>query len=353
MTPSAVESIHGAILGCAVGDALGLPYEGLSARRGARLWGEPTRHRFLGSWGMVSDDTEHTCLLAEALCLAPNDTEQLTREFAARLRWWLLGAPAGIGLATLQAILKLWCGYSPMRSGVYSAGNGPAMRSALLGAACESLEQLREFVLATTRITHTDPKAFEGALAVALAAHSARRGQTDPRIYAQEYANLSRLGADTEFATLLDQVLASVQQQEPTASFAQRIGCSSGVSGYVLRTVPVALHVWWSSPRDYALAVPAVIRCGGDTDTTAAIVGGIIGAGVGPQGIPTAWREKLAEWPRTGAWMAELAASVAAAQATGQPQRPPRILPGTIILRNSLFLTLVLGHLIRRGLPPY
>ena len=62
------DAVGGAILGCAVGDALGLPYENLSRRRGVRLLGEPDRHRFLFGRGMVSDDTEHTCMVAQALC---------------------------------------------------------------------------------------------------------------------------------------------------------------------------------------------------------------------------------------------------------------------------------------------
>jgi hypothetical protein len=52
----------------------------------------------------------------------------------ARLRGWLLSLPAGIGFATLRAILKLWLGFPLNRSGVYSAGNGPAMRVAVIGA---------------------------------------------------------------------------------------------------------------------------------------------------------------------------------------------------------------------------
>jgi ADP-ribosylglycohydrolase len=129
------EAIAGCILGCAVGDAIGLPYEGLSRRRGVRLIGEPTRHRFLPGRGMVSDDTEHTCMAGQALCECPADPDAFARAFARRLRWWLLGGPAGIGSATLRATIKLWAGFSPANSGVFSAGNGPAMRSAVLGAA--------------------------------------------------------------------------------------------------------------------------------------------------------------------------------------------------------------------------
>lgn len=44
-----------------------------------------------------------------------------------------LGLPAGIGLTTLKGIGKMWLGVKPTRSGVFSAGNGPAMRSSILG----------------------------------------------------------------------------------------------------------------------------------------------------------------------------------------------------------------------------
>lgn len=60
-------AILGCLIGTAVGDALGLPYEGISPRRAVKLLGPPTRFRFLFGRGMVSDDTEHTVLVAEAL----------------------------------------------------------------------------------------------------------------------------------------------------------------------------------------------------------------------------------------------------------------------------------------------
>ena len=73
------DAIAGAILGCAVGDAVGLPYEGLSRRRGVRLLGTPDRHRFVFGHGMVSDDTEHSCMVAQALCASPTDADEFAR----------------------------------------------------------------------------------------------------------------------------------------------------------------------------------------------------------------------------------------------------------------------------------
>jgi hypothetical protein len=72
------------------------------------------------------------CLTASALLLAGGDVDAFGRLLAASLRWWLAGLPAGIGFATLRAFLKSCVGFPPHRSGVHSAGNGPAMRSAII-----------------------------------------------------------------------------------------------------------------------------------------------------------------------------------------------------------------------------
>ncbi len=169
------DAIVGSILGTAVGDAIGLPYEGLSRRRAARMLGEPDRQRFFFRRGMVSDDTEHTCMVAQSLIASAGDLDEFTNRLARQLRLWLLGLPAGVGLATLRATVKLCLGFSPRRSGVVSAGNGPAMRSRQQsGAAIDDPDELKALVRASTRITHTDPKAEYGALAVAIAARFAR-----------------------------------------------------------------------------------------------------------------------------------------------------------------------------------
>ena len=162
------DRLAGILLGTAVGDALGLPAEGLSPRRRRRLMPGPWRHRLLFGHGMVSDDTEHTLFVAQSLLRYPADTDAFQRRLAWHLRWWFAGLPAGIGMATARACVKLWLGFPPSRSGVFSAGNGPAMRSAVIGGYFhDQPEMLRRFVLASTQLTHTDPKAAVGAEAVA------------------------------------------------------------------------------------------------------------------------------------------------------------------------------------------
>src|SRR5688572_2419454 len=353
-------AITGCLLGTAVGDAMGLALEGLSRRRQVRLFPELAGYHLLPfGKGMCSDDTEHTCMLAQSLIrVAGLDADEAARRFAAgfgwRLRFWMLGLPAGIGLATLRAILKLWIGFPPRYSGVFSAGNGPAMRVALIGV-CHGDDppRMRALVRAATRITHTDPKAEHGALAVALAAHLAANGAAlAPADYARRLREL--LGNDgAELCGLVDHVARSVASNETAADFTARNGGTEGVSGYILHTVPAALHVWLACPDDYRRAVTTTIRLGGDSDTAAAIVGALVGARVGKEGIPAEWLRDLWEWPRSGAWIERLAARLAhhARDRTNGAALPLNALG--LALRNVLFIPLVLLHGFRRLLPPY
>jgi ADP-ribosylglycohydrolase len=343
--------IVGCILGTAVGDAIGLPYEGLSRRRAAKLFGQPERHRFFFGRGMVSDDSEHTCMVAQALIASGGDVDSFRQHLGWRFRLWLLGIPAGIGMATLRSILRLWIGFGPHKSGVFSAGNGPAIRAAILGAAIDDPQLLRELVHASTRITHTDPKAENGAFAVALAAQLARQQATADYFLDQLK---SSLGADgDELSSLIADAVNSAKDGQPTDSFADSLGLSKGVSGYVYHSVPVAIHASFVHQHDFRSAVTAVIQCGGDTDSTGAIVGGIIGTAVGKNGIPTEWLDRLLEWPRTVSWMERLGVQVDSSISSDAKDRPIALPLWSLLPRNLFFLVVVLYHGFRRLFPPY
>ena len=355
-------ALRGCLVGTAVGDALGLPAEGLSPQRQARLFGTIDRHRFVLGRGMVSDDTEHTLMVAQAITVSAGEPEAFARALAHQMRIWFAMIPAGVGLATLRACLKLSVGVPPTRSGVFSAGNGPAMRAALLGVCFgDDPARLRALVRASSRMTHTDPRAEQGALAVALAAHLAASGTLDTLTFSSRWHDLT---ADTEGGIdgeLQHGVAAACQSategnMQDTPAFAASLGLANGVSGYVCHTVPVALHAALRHPADFRAAIAGAIACGGDTDSVAAIVGGIVGAGVGTAGIPAAWRDGLAEWPRSIRWMEELAEKRRHGgripQQIARRKRSLSCLPA-VALRNLFFLAVVLFHGARRLLPPY
>jgi ADP-ribosylglycohydrolase len=345
--------IVGCILGTAVGDAIGLPYEGLSRCRAAKLFGQPDRHRLLFGRGMVSDDTEQTCMVAQSLVASGGDIDSFRRHLGWRFRFWLLGLPAGMGMATLRATLRLWIGFGPRKSGVFSAGNGPAIRAAVLGAAIDDPQSLRELVHASTRITHTDPKAEYGAFAVALAAQLARQNETIPAAHFVDQLQ-SSLGCDgNELSSLVADAADFANNGQSTESFADFLGLSKGVSGYVYHSVPVVIHAWLLHQNDFRSAVTSVIRCGGDTDSIGAMVGGIVGTAVGKNGIPSEWLDHLLEWPRSISWMQRLSVQLDSSIHSDAKDRPITLPVFGLLLRNLFFLLVVLYHGFRRLFPPY
>ena len=343
----------GSLLGSAVGDAIGLPYEGLSPRRAAALLGPPTRHRLLFGRGMVSDDAEHACMAAVALARSGGDPDRFSRHLARQLRWWIASLPAGTGMATARAAIRLWMGMPPTRSGVWSAGNGPAMRAPILGAAVADLDLLRRLVVASSVLTHTDPRATEGALVVAAAARIASTVPSPTPSDLESALKAWRIPADQQFASLLDAAMTSVASAEPTAEFAARSGMQRGVSGFIVHTVPVSIHAWLSSPTDLRRVIMSCVACGGDADTTAAIAAGIAGSTVGPAGVPSDWLSSLWASPRHVAWMTAVAAAAWSAANARSPSPVPRLAWPLIPIRNLALLATVLAHGFRRLAPPY
>lgn len=343
--PTTQERITGLLLGGAVGDALGLPAEGMSAERIARWWPGELKHRFVFGCGMMSDDTEHAAMTAQALIIAAGDVAKFRRCLAWKLRWWFVGLPAGVGLATARACLRLWLGLAPQRTGVHSAGNGPAMRSAILGAVFADNEtKRREFVLASTRMTHTDSRAATAALALAEAAAAVVRGETSEQLH----PILTALSDDNEWLRLCDLLAGGLRSGQSVRQFAQTLGLKSAVTGYAFHTVLVALFAWLRHRGDFRETIQSVIRCGGDTDTTAAIAGALAGCDVGREGIPAKWLNDLKDWPRSTIWLQRVADRLAS-----KGQKPVTLFWPGLIPRNLVFLAIVLVHALRRMFPPY
>ena len=344
-------ALAGCLMGTAVGDALGLPMEGVSARRQRRLFTGPLRPRLIGGRAMVSDDTEHTLMVAQALLEAPADAELFATVLARKLRWWLISLPAGVGFATLRAILKLWLGVSPKRSGVYSAGNGPAMRSAILGVYFQDApDSRRRYIAASARLTHCDPRAEIAAQAVGETAARLGSGYLDLGEWVASLRSLSELA---EWRELVAKIEIALKSSQDTAAFAATIGAAAAVSGYAFRSVTIALYAAVRNQTNLRGALQEAIACGGDTDTVAAIAGGLVGTAVGEEGIPPEWRSRICDWPRSMRLLSRVAARLSEQRAEGRPLGAVHYCWPAVPLRNLAFLTVVVGHGFRRLLPPY
>ncbi len=356
MAISIEDRIKGLMTGTAVGDALGLPGEGISKRRIRKLFKGRWRHRFVLGRGMISDDTEHTLFTAQCLLKHSSSPEKFGKRLAWCLRLWFLCLPAGIGLATVRGIIKLWMGFPPEKSGVFSAGNGPAMRVAPIGAFFSSSpEDLDRFVKVSTTITHTDPKALTGSLAVARLTAWIINENMEQRPDRDDFIQFLR-GIDEndpEWKDLINEILSGIENNLSVEQFAAELGLEKGITGYMYHTVPVVLFAWYTHFGDYEKSLASILDCGGDTDTTGAIVGALSGAVTGDSGIPDDWICGLKEWPRSIMVVRRAGEMLARKKEHGERCSPVRYFWPGILLRNIIFLFIVLAHGFRRIMPPY
>ena len=226
---------------------------------------------------MVSDDTEHTFLVAQALLSEAKDPARFQIILAPKLRWWFASLPAGVWFATARACIKLWLGFPSYRAAVDSAGSGPAMRSAIIGAYfAQDAERRQSFILASSRLTHRSWQAETAALAVAeCTAYSAVNYEQPGSVFLDSIRNLS---SEKEWQHGADELLRALCVGLPVREFAGRLGLCNGVTGYSLNVVFVAIYAWLLHWLDFRAALVSVLDCGGDTDTAGAIVGALAGA---------------------------------------------------------------------------
>lgn len=327
------QALYGALLGGATGDAYALPYEGLPPRRAAKFL--RLRRYALLPWagGMVSDDTEHAVMTVQAYIASAGEPQAFRRSLRRRLMLWLAMLPVGIGMATLKSIVKMYFGVR--RSGTFSAGNGAAMRAAVLGVLCESPEQLAQLCRISSELTHTDPKAIQGAYALALLAWAEYRlpEQSAEQISEWVYSRLDD-----------DELCRRIRDYRPDPK--------RGNSGYVYQTVPAVFTAWRQYRNQPLDGMDALIRQGGDTDTVCALFGGAAGVRHGQalfDGVGGYWCEPVL----SPTFLARLAAQAAKVQHSGKAQTPLRFGGALTLIRNLLLIPVVLLHGLRRLLPPY
>lgn len=351
------KKLTGLFIGTAVGDAMGLSREGLSPKRARRLFGMSIRPNlvvipFMTRFNVCSDDTEHLWMTAKALLESKNkDVDAFEKSLSRYMRCWMLSLPVGAGKATLKACFKLWVGVSEKKSGIFSAGNGAVMRAPVIGAYyANNAEKMIAVLKASTCMTHTDPKAYEGALVIAKAAallveHSPQQAPVD--LFFREVCPLLKGEELQKFLTIARFCL---DQNKSLDEFLEclHIG-KKGVSGYVNHTVPAVVYAWLRFYGDYRKTIEALIHAGGDTDTSAAIAGALAGITAGKENIPDDWLKGVCNAPMSMNKLEELANALACDSFQGVP----KINFLFLLIRNLFLLVVVLVHGFRRLFPPY
>lgn len=293
MAPSRQDRIRGGVYGLLVGDALGVPYEFHDAADlPESIEMEPPEwfarsHRAIrpGTWS--DDGAQALALLASLLehegALDPAD---FGRRLVNWLDWGYLAVDEhvfDVGVQTSIAIRSLREGVPPLEAGPAEEkrnGNGSLMRVLPVALVrCADVHERVRIADYSSRLTHGHARSRVSCALYALWGRNVLELEPDPWGAAVRTLR-AMIAAGSEEHEALEQ---HIRPDEPA---------SGQGSGYVVDTLRSARMCLDAHAR-YEDAVRAAVKLGDDTDTTAAVVGGIAGLREGIGAIPTRWLEAL------------------------------------------------------------
>lgn len=300
-----IAKVLSALMGVCVGDALGVPVEFTSRAdrqkdpvTGMRGYG--THNQPPGTW---SDDSSLTLCLAEAMCggfdLGAIANRLFMRIAAAFIRWCDEGywTPHGtvfdIGGTTDEAIYNLRQGVAPLKAGGafdFQNGNGSLMRILPIAFYGETLEfsELIQRAHQVSCITHAHPRSQMACGIYISIALGLLRGLEPKSAYLQGLQKVRDIYESFPYASELSyfkRVFSGAIDTLPLDAI------ESG--GYVIHTLEASLWCLLNT-SSYAEAVLTAVNLGSDTDTTAAVTGGLAGIYYGFENIPPEWVEQIA-----------------------------------------------------------
>ena len=271
----------GTLLGLAAADALGGAVEFMPRAAIMRAHPEGVRDIIGGGphdlrVGEVTDDTAMALAIARACTADGIDLDQVATNF---LDWYRSG-PKDIGITTSRALAKMdasvhWSDIGDRLTAETPsklAGNGSVMRCAPVALRFrQDRELLRQVSMDTARMTHPDPMAVWGSVALNQAiVHLLDGGKLD--------GVRAAAVAEIENAAVVDAIESSVDREYDDVR--------SG--GFVLETLGAS---FWSLAHASSAeeAIVTAVTMGDDTDTTGAVTGALVGAYYGARAIPERW----------------------------------------------------------------
>lgn len=273
----------GALLGLAVGDAIGTTLEFTRRDVAPRLTDMVGAGPFRLKPGEWTDDTAMALALADSLVDCEDlDEADLMRKF---VHWRdqgdysCTGSCFDIGVTTSAALSRWKRTGNPIAGSTdeSSAGNGSLMRLApiaIMGFNCEDWQ--RDRAARQSRTTHAAPEAVDACVAFAALLADAINGRSRDEVLAPRRSSYSE-----RIASIMAGSWRGKRRNEIRSS------------GYVAHSLEAAL---WCVGRSgsFKEAVLLAANLGDDADTTAAITGQLAGAIYGADMIPAAWRENVA-----------------------------------------------------------
>jgi poly(ADP-ribose) glycohydrolase ARH3 len=279
----------GALVGTAIGDAVGAGFEGQRASDVQAIESTADKREILA----YTDDTHMMIGTAESLVQKEGfDAEHMTHVF---VRNYEIEPWRGYGPGPPRVFRMIMAGedWNKAAEKLYhggSYGNGSAMRIAPIAVFYHNdLTMLREVAYRSSRITHSHVLGKEGAALQAYAVALATGLEPGKAFNAQGF--LSRLSEFVHHETYrekLDSVAALLGEADKTKAVA---GLGNGVEAF--NSVPTAIYSFLSRHDSFKEAILFAVSLGGDTDTIAAMTGAISGAYLGIEAVPSNWRLKL------------------------------------------------------------
>ncbi len=272
------DRVRGCIIGGAIGDAMGGPFEGKAG---------PLRFEPHHDW-RISDDSQLTLATCESIIeIATVSPDHIAHRF---LQWHRARRITGLGSSTLNALRALDAGLHWALAGAkgeMSAGNGAAMRIAPLAFHLDPrTEEDRRTLRDVCRITHHNEEAYVGALVVAIAVRSITIDQAAPE---DLFDIVLKHLPDSRVRDRLLQI-----HRLPNDLSVADVASEFGSSAYVVESVPLALYAARSIDRlPFEIVLQNAIEAGGDTDTIASIAGQIGGAWIGHSKISAEMSQRL------------------------------------------------------------
>jgi ADP-ribosylglycohydrolase/protein-tyrosine phosphatase len=306
LTTAQLDRACGVLLGTAAGDALGAAYE-FGPPRGPELEVAMVGGGAFG-WepGEWTDDTSMALAIAEVAATGADLRQEEALDTIAR-RWheWSQHAK-DVGVQTRSVLSRAGRhGISAQtareesaalhqRSG-RTAGNGSLMRTAPVALVyLDDEAALVEAARAVSELTHYDPEAGDACVLWCLAIrHAILTGELDARLGLQ-HIDIDRRDL---WATRLDVAEASQPSDFKTNGWVVEAlqGAWSAIATTPVPQDDPAMGVF--RVDHLRLALDTAVRGGGDTDTIAAIAGGLLGAAYGASAVPAEWRRMLHGWP--------------------------------------------------------
>ncbi|NYT05395.1 MAG: hypothetical protein GKC04_03345 [Methanomicrobiales archaeon] len=271
------DAIRGALIGAAVGDALGMPSETdpVALANAVPVFRRASRRHPNADLlpGQYTDDTQLMLAVGELLAEGSYSETAYAGELCKLHAAGKLRFPDG----TVAAACEHMAGSGPEKGGIYSATAGCIAPALPFGCICADPVELRERVVKACAVTHTHPAAHAGAVAVAVLIAAAVRAHPDP-------VSLAWKNAILEDTTLGGKIRTAIQLEAEGISLDAALSVL-GNDVTVYQTVPFSFFLiarYPSVPDLLALASHA----GGNTDTIGFICGAYAGAAYGLAAFP-------------------------------------------------------------------